>query len=150
VGYSSEYASPNGDAPARKQLDEARSLVCTGDLVLARLVCAELIFEQLPRLARNRDLLRDTIATLVHARSFQLLNRLLAAVDGSRFRVALASGDDPATSPIKIGRSAADGTTTFAVSEALFCRPDADAVISRWSAALVARYATTQVVGHAP
>jgi hypothetical protein len=122
----------------RRQLDEARLLAATGDLRLARVRCAEIGFEQLPRLARDRELLRAAIATLIHARGFQLLGRLLIAVNGRRVRVALgtpaAGGASP---PHLIGRSEDAGGTSFTVSERLFCDPSCDAVIDRWSEEMV-------------
>ena len=122
------------DRMVRRQLDEARLLAGNGELRLARVLCAEVVFEHLMRLARDRALLCVAIATLIHARGFQLLGRLLAAVDGRRVRVALGTPLAGSASPAHlIGRSEEHGATTFTVSERLFRDPSRDAVIDRWS-----------------
>jgi hypothetical protein len=126
------------DRLVRQQLDEARLLAGSGDPRLARMRCAELLFEYLPRLASDRELLRLAVATLIHARGFQLLGRLLVAVDGRRVRISLgtpaAGGASP---PHLIGRTEADGATTFTVNERLYSDPSREAVIDRWSEELV-------------
>jgi hypothetical protein len=122
------------DALVRRQLDEARLLAGAGDLRMARVVCAEVVFEYLLRLASDRELLRLAIATLIHAQGFQLLGRLLLAVDGRRIRVALGSPPvGTASPPHLISRSETQGVTTFTVSDRLFCDPSRDAVIDRWA-----------------
>jgi hypothetical protein len=126
------------DRLVRQQLDEARLLAGNGDLRPARVRCAEILFEYLPRLARDRELLRVAVATLIHARGFQLLGRLLIAVDGRRVRVSLGTPVAGAASPPHlIGRSEDAGGTSFTVNERLYCDPSCEAVIDRWSEELV-------------
>jgi hypothetical protein len=122
------------DQAVRERLEAARLLAGHGDVRAARTLCAEVVFEELLRLAGNRELLRLAIATLIHARGFQLLGRLLLAVDGRRIRVAL--GVPPmatASPPHLIVRSEQPGVTSFTVSERLYTDPSRDAVIDRWS-----------------
>jgi hypothetical protein len=126
------------DRLVRQHLDEARLLADCGDLRLARVRCAEIVFEDLPRLARDRELLRLAVATLILARGFQLLGRLLIAVDGRRVRVALGTPvGGTASPPHLISRSEDAGGTTFTVNERLYGDPSCAAVIDRWSEELV-------------
>jgi hypothetical protein len=132
-GALAAIGSPE-DVSVRQQLNQARLLAGNGEDRMARVLCAEVVFEHLLRLVRDRELLRCAIATLIHARGFQLLSRLLAAVDGWRVRVALATPVAAAASPPHlIGRSEQLGATTFTVSERLYRDPSRDAVIDRWS-----------------
>jgi len=125
------------DRLIRRQLDEARTLVGNDDSRAARILCAEVVFDQMLRLAGNRELRSRAIATLIHARGFQLLSRLLLAVDGRRVRVLLGTpASETASPPHLIGRSEAQGVTTFTVSERLYSDPSRDTVIDRWSAEL--------------
>jgi hypothetical protein len=122
------------DRLVRQQLHEAREFAGNGDFRSARVLCAEIMFEHQLRLARDRDLLRSTIATLIHARGFQLLSRLLVAVDGRRVRVALGEPHAGSATPPKfIERSEDCGATTFTVSERLYGDPSCNAVVDRWS-----------------
>jgi len=117
----------------RQQLREARAVAGEGDLRTARTLCAEVVLDHLPELSRDRDLLRAAIAALIHARGFQLLNRLLVAVDGRRVRVALGEPRTAALPPHLIERSDEPGAITFTVSERLFGDPSCEAVVDRWS-----------------
>jgi len=121
----------------RQQLDEARALAGNDELKMARILCAEVVFDHMLRLAGNRELLCLAIATLIQARGFQLLGRLLQAVDGRRVRVVLG---DPATGaaspPHLISHAQAQGVTTFTLCERLYSDPSRDAVIDRLSADL--------------
>lgn len=133
-GLPFDPVGPDGSTEVRRQLREARQVAEAGDLRTARALCAEVVFEHLVELSRDRDLRRLAIATLVHARGFQLLDRLLVAVDGRRIRVAIgeprAGGASP---PHLIERSEDRGGTTFTVSERLYCDPSREALIDRWS-----------------
>jgi hypothetical protein len=127
-------AGSREDRLVREQLNKARVLAVNGECRMARVLCADVVFDHQLRLARDRELRRCAIATLIHARGFQLLSRLLAAVDGWRVRVSLATGLAAAVSPPHlIGRSEALGATTFTVSERLYRDPSRGAVIDRWS-----------------
>ena len=118
----------------RRQLEDARWLAGNSELQKARLLCAEIVLDHLFELASDRELLRLTIATLIHARGFQLLGRLLLAVDGRRVRVSIgAPGEATASPPHLIVRTDADGVTSFTLAERLFSDPSRVAVIDRWS-----------------
>ncbi len=123
------------DRLIRQQLDEARTLADNNDLRTARILSAEAVFEHMPRLVGNRELRCLAIATLIHARGFHLLGRLLLAVDGRRVGVVLGTAGT-ASPPHLISRSEAQGITTFTVHERLYSDPSRHAVIDRWSAEL--------------
>ena len=134
--HRSPPRAPGGEAqdlPLRRQLDEARSLACKGELQSARGLCAEVVLEHQFRLHDNRELLRRAIATLLQARGFQLLSRLLLAVDGRRVRIELDSGAARTPAPQLVQRSERDGTTFLAVKESLFRDPSCNAIIDRLS-----------------
>jgi hypothetical protein len=126
------------DAAIRRQLEEARSLARKGDTRGARLLCAEIVLEQQLRLHDNRNLLRVAIAALVHARGFQLLSRLLQAVDGRRVRISVITTTSATASPPHlIRRSLLDGIEVFGVEEGLFTDPSCDTIIDRWAGRLL-------------
>lgn len=128
------HSSGRDDEPIRRQLDEARSLARRGEFRAARELCAEVVLERQLRLHDDRELRRRAIATLIHARAFQLLSRLLAAIDGRRVRISLALAAAGAPSPPHlIRRFETGGTTAFEVDESLFRGTSCDAVIDRWS-----------------
>lgn len=116
------------DWQLRRRLGEARALAGVGDHRMARVLCAEVVFKYQPRLARDRELLRLTIATMIHARGFQMLGRLLAAVHGWRVRIVLGEAGAPLIDHVE-----APGVTGFTVSELLYADASRDAVIERWS-----------------
>ena len=122
------------DAAIRRHLEAARSRAREGDPRGARLLCAGIVLEHQLRLHDNRDLLRLAVAALVHARGFQLLGRLLQAVDGRHVRIALAPAKAGTGSPPHlIRRSLLEGIEVFAVEESLFSDSSCDAIIDRWS-----------------
>lgn len=127
------------DVELRRQLEEARSLACKGELQSARGLCAEVVLEHQIRLHDNRELLRRAVGTLLQARGFQLLSRLLLAVDGRRVRIELDGGTarSPAPPPL-VQRSEQDGVTFLSVRESLFRDPSCGAIIDRLSDELLA------------
>ena len=126
------------DAAIRWRLEEARSLARAGDTRAARLLCADIVLEHQVRLHDNRDLLCQVVAVLAHARGFQLLSRLLRAVDGRTIRVSVTAAPGSAASPPHLIRgSVLDGVEVFAIDESLFTDPSCDAVIDRWSTRLL-------------
>jgi hypothetical protein len=126
------------DGAIRRQLEEARARARDGDVRGARTLCAEIVLEHQLRLHDNRELLRTAVAALVHARGFQLLGRLLLAVDGRRVRVSVSTTPAGTGSPPHlIRRSLLDGIEIFAVEESLFADPSCDAIIERWSRRLL-------------
>ena len=92
-------------------LAEARQLACDDHLTDARMVCAKIMFGHMSRLVREPELLRRTVVAIIYAHGFELLQRLLAAVDPRLAR--------------------------FAVDKALLRHPAPDDAIECWSAALV-------------
>lgn len=126
------------DGAIRRRLEEARSLARGGDTRGARVCCAEIVLEHQLHMHDNRDLLRDAVAALAHARGFQLLSRLMLAVDGRRVRVSVTATATGAGSPPHLIRhSLLDGVEVFALEESLFTDPSCDAIIDGWSRRLL-------------
>ena len=125
-------SSGRDDEPIRRQLDDARSLAHRGELRIARQLCADVVLDHQLRLHDDRELRRRAFATLIHARAFQLLNRLLAAVDGRQVRISLAPASAGAP-PHPIRRSETRGTIVYAVDEGLFHDSSRVAVMDSWS-----------------
>jgi hypothetical protein len=127
-------SSGRDDELIRRQLGDARSLARRGEFRMAREQCADIVLEHQLRLHDDPGLRRCAIATLVHARAFQLLSRLLAAVDGRRVRISLAPAAlGAAQPPHPIRRSETGGTAVFEVDESLLRSPSCDGAIDRWS-----------------
>lgn len=124
---------PSGREALIGLLGEARGLARAGDLHAARLACAEAIFTQQPLLAGDRPLLAATVAALLQARGFRLLERLLETVDGRRFRFAGTARLDGGCSVAIDG----DGTIRVVAGEALLATETGIDRLSRELAALV-------------
>jgi hypothetical protein len=97
-------------------LEDARDLARTGDLRAARLACAEAMFAQQPLLIGDRSLLAATIASVLHARGFHLLSRLLAAIDGRQYRFVITANSEAVTAAL---RTDEDGAIHVTISEDL-------------------------------
>jgi hypothetical protein len=67
----------------------AAILARSGDRSRARQLCASVIFEAQPLIATQSTLLRATLHTLLVARGFQLLSRVVNAVSGVAVEVVL-------------------------------------------------------------
>jgi len=81
-------------------LDAAAALARNGNHQQAREICAAVIFEAQPIIATRADLLRATLYSLVLARAFGLLSRLVMATRGRSVKLALLPpGTGPITSP---------------------------------------------------
>ncbi len=131
-------ATAGVDAAIRRRLEEARLLAREGDTRGARLLCADMVLEHQVRLLDNRDLLCQVVAALAHARGFQLLSRLLRAVDGRTVRVSVTPATAGTGSPPHLIRgSVLDGVEVFAIEESLFADPSCSAIIDRWSRRLL-------------
>src|SRR5215468_1773693 len=72
------------DAVIRQRIAAATAMASAGDARAARALCAEIVLEHQFRLHDDRDLLRGAVGALIRARAFQMLSRLLLAVDGRR------------------------------------------------------------------
>jgi len=70
-------------------LDAAAALGRNGNHQQAREICAAVIFEAQPMIAARADLLRATLYSLLLARAFGLLSRLVVATSGRSVKVAL-------------------------------------------------------------
>jgi hypothetical protein len=129
------------DMAARSQaiterLRAARRQARSGEILPARLACADIVLHDLPLLTGDERLLGQTVETLVHLRAFQLLTRLLAAVDGRTVRVTVGGALECTPGAALIAHAATGGVETFTVSESLFHHPAGEAVIHGWSDAL--------------
>ena len=129
---------PAVDDTIRKRIAEARAMARTGNVRTARAVCADIVLEHQFRLHDDRNLLREAVGALVCARAFQMLSRLLLAVDGRRVRVSVADATaDAAGPPAFIRRTEQGGIESYSVEEKLFQDPSCDAIIDRWSERLI-------------
>ena len=123
----------------RARLAEAQSLARQGDLEGARLACAQAVQDWLPWIYRDPELLQCTIAALLHARGFEQLRRLLAAVNGRRVRFVPMPQPEPAPQPEGIVASGTgDGTTVFRFADTLLDQPAGERLVSAWSRQLAA------------
>jgi hypothetical protein len=118
----------------RARLAEARRFALRGDQARARQLCAESVLGWLPWICRDEDLLQVAIATLFHARAFEMLRRLLAAAQGRRVRFVPMPAD--AVRPNARGIAATglrDGTTLFEFDDTMFEHPSLERLIEAWS-----------------
>jgi len=123
-------------AAVDQKLGEARELARLGDLLAARLVCAEIVLAHKPLLCSTPALLTATTESLVHARSWHLLEHLLLAALGRNVRFAVgpeSAAEEPAHF---IRRTEAQQHVTYVASASLFTHPQADALIAQWSRTL--------------
>ncbi|MBU6497562.1 MAG: hypothetical protein KGJ41_11535 [Rhodospirillales bacterium] len=118
---------PAARAELLAMLDEARDLAFLGDLQAARVFCAEAMFRHQPLLAGDPMLLAQLNAALIHARGFQLLGRLIAAIDGRTMRIVLAAEGDAGAPTTRVD---ADGIVHVTVTEAMLAQ---EAAVARWS-----------------
>ncbi len=129
-------AVPDGD-PLAARLQHAGRLAQGGDPAAARTLCAALLFAEQPRIAADPALRRQMAATLLHARGFQLLSRMIAALDGRVVRFTLSPPGAPAGRAAPVRRiGGADGSLVYVIDELLFVSAQRDALIARCSAEL--------------
>jgi len=73
-------------ATLRRAIAAARA----GDHQLGRELCASVLFEIQPMLARHRALLRTAVCALLMSQGFKLLTRVAVALSGRRIRIVLS------------------------------------------------------------
>jgi len=76
----------------RRDLTVIRTLASAKEFQQARELCATLLADQQPLIARQRDLLSETFATLIVIRGFRFLSRLAMAALGQDVRVTARTG----------------------------------------------------------
>ncbi len=111
-------------------LDEAREAAREGDLMGARVICAEAMFRHQMLLSEDPSLLAAMIAAMVHARGFQMISRLMAAVDGTKIRIVVEAGGKSRSAATRVD---ADGVIHASVGETFLAQ---EAAIAQWSAEL--------------
>lgn len=119
------------------RLDAARRDAQLGNALTARRVCADIMFTDLPVLVGDPRLLVQMVDTLLHAQGFQILSRLLAAVQGQRvcFEVSTAARPErPDQFPR--GTVRPDGCTAYSIHPVVFAGAARSANIARWSVEL--------------
>ena len=119
-----------------RKLRDARALARLGDLSAARLLCAEIVLAYKPLLCSDPALLTAATESLVHARSWHLLEHLLLAALGRKTRFVVVPDIVSETPAPLIRRTEARGVVTYVTSAGLFSHPDADALIESWGRAL--------------
>lgn len=104
----------------RSRLSQAQRLALSGATEAARRQCAETIARWQLWIARDPAMLQLAVISLLHARGFEMVRRLLAASRGSRVRFNLIDSDLP---PPGSGISATvepDGSTTYTIYNSVF------------------------------
>ncbi len=122
---------------SRRALNEALLVAQAGDRPRARQMCAAIVFDAQPMLTERADLLRDTIAVLLTARSFQLLSRLVASVSGYTTDVRICRDLSGAIAPPE-GTWDGQRMTLTLDPRWLDRIPGDDAFLRRWSELLIA------------
>lgn len=123
---------------ALRALEQAVGLARAGDLQRARELCAAVVFDMQPLLARRPALLRAVLHAALVARGFTFVSRLVLAISGRSVRVVPATGDVGA---IALPRSRAGaGGTVYEVDTRWVERVAADDTSMRqWCDAIMAR-----------
>ena len=125
-----------GRAAVAQKLNEAREHARVGDLLAARLACAEIVLAHKPLLCGDPALLTATTEGLVHARSWHLLEHLLLSALGKTVRFAVAPEPVSEEPEQLIRRTDSRDHVAYTASASLFSHPEADALIEQWSRVL--------------
>ena len=123
-------------AAVGRKLGEARAHARVGDLLAARLVCAEIVLAHKPLLCSDPALLTATTESLVHARSWHLLEHLLLSALGRTVRFAVVPESVSEEPAHLIRRTDARDHVIYVASASLFTHPEADVLIEQWSRTL--------------
>jgi hypothetical protein len=106
--------------PLRSAIEDARDLAMAGAALAARRRFAEALGVWQEALARDPALLELAVATLLHARGFEMLRRLLVAVQGRTVRIALADSDLAMPDGALYVAAERDGGADWTISPRLF------------------------------
>lgn len=84
-------ASPEAERTEAAMATLTQAIACAraGDHQRGRELCASVLFEIQPMLARRKALLRATVHALLISQGFKLLTRVVVALSGQRIRVVL-------------------------------------------------------------
>lgn len=90
-GLGAMRASPEAERTEAAMATLAQAIACAreGDHQRGRELCASVLFEIQPLLARRKALLRATVLALLVSQGFKLLTRVVVALSGQRIRVVL-------------------------------------------------------------
>lgn len=98
---------------AMATLRRAIAMARAGDHQHGRELCASVLFEIQPMLARHRMLLRTAVCALLMSQGFKLLTRVAVALSGRRIRIVLMVGGAGRATPPRCQDEA--GETVFTV-----------------------------------
>ena len=107
----------------RSCLEQAQQLALGGAAEAARRQCAATIIPWQLWISRDPALLQLAVTSLLHARGFEMVRRLLAACRGTRVRFTLIDSDLP---PADSGIAATverDGSATYTIFNSVFGSP---------------------------
>ena len=124
------------EALLSERLLRAEYAIRTGQVIVARRLCAAAILDQMPLLAGSQPLLERTIAILLHCRAFGQISRLLAATQGDIVLFQVSEATECVMPPV--GKRDRDGHVVYWLNARHLTDELADSAVRRWSAALVA------------
>jgi len=107
----------------RSCLENAQLLALGGATEAARRQCAETIIPWQLWISRDPALLQLAVNSLLHARGFEMVRRLLAACRGGRVRFNLIDSDLPPSDSGIAATVERDGSTTYTIFNSVFSGP---------------------------
>jgi hypothetical protein len=98
---------------AMATLEQAVAAARAGDHQCGRELCASVLFQIQPMLARHKSLLRTAICALLMSQGFNLLTRVTVALSGERIRVVLWLKDGAPITPPRCQQEAQETIYTI-------------------------------------